>query len=164
VSYTIDNEPEPALTPSDHRRSDSVGIRILCSAVSVALFAVWFWLSEAFSSLSLDYPLRRAGESAEYPALGTRAFYTNCLIQLSEGVLFTVWLWAIPMILALGLAFRGFRITIWRWRVVLAVSVITLPTLLYGAYDIYRYMSSDGPPAVRDKPTRSPIDKISADP
>ena len=148
----MDNEPEPVLHPNDHRMSDSVGVRVLCSAVSVALFGVWFWLSRAFSSLSLDYPLRRAGENADYPALGTTEFYIGCLSALAEDVLFSMWLWAIPMALALGLAFRGFRITIWRWRLVLAVSVITLPSLLCGAYEIYRYMSSDGPPAVRGTP------------
>ena len=137
----IETEPAPLFYPSDHRRADGVGVRLLCSAVAITLFGVWIWFSTAIASLSLDYPLRRAGESAEFPALGTFAFYTNCLSELVGGVLITVWIWAIPMGLALTLAYRGFRITSWRWRIALACCVITLPTMLHGGYDIHHHMS-----------------------
>ena len=59
-------------------------------------------------SLALDYPIRRAGQSTEYPAWGTSAFYWNCIYQSILMLGATILLWGLPTFLAFWIPVRLF--------------------------------------------------------
>lgn len=114
--------------------------RIVCALLAIVLLAVWCWFSFGMSSLALDYPLRRAGESAMYPAFGTLAFYLGCLRELARIFAFTSYMWILPMGLALFLMFRGFALHSLRSRLLSSFTILTLPIICYASWDIHRHM------------------------
>lgn len=114
--------------------------RVVCALLAIALLALWCWFSFGMSSLALDYPLRRAGENAEYPAFGTFAFFLGCGRALARVFTATSYIWLLPMGLALFLMFRGFALHSLRSRLLSSFAILTLPIICYASWDIHRHM------------------------
>ncbi len=135
-----DTDAVPTTDNSEMPSRTRMIVRIVCALLAIALLALWCWFSFGMSSLALDYPLRRAGESAVYPAFGTVAFYVGCLRELARIFAFTSYMWVLPMGIALFLMFRGFALHSLRSRLLSSVAILTLPIICYTSWDIHRHM------------------------
>lgn len=143
-----DTDAVPISEACGRHSGTRIVIRIVCALLAIALLALWCWFSFGMSSLALDYPLRRAGESAEYPAFGTLAFYVGCLRGLARIFAIASYMWLLPMGLALFLMFRGFALHSLRSRLLSSLAILTLPIICYAAWDIHRHMQWAREPAV----------------
>ena len=101
------------------------------------LLADWICFTRAMVSLSLDYPIRRAGESAEFPPRDSAAFYWNCTLQIGQLLLVSFWVWIIPAILAFALLHLLFpRLRGWRYWLI-GFACVVLPPCGWAVYEIW---------------------------
>ena len=113
------------------------GIRWIGILALLGLFGAWIWLSHVMVSLALDYPIRRAGESAEYPARGTPAFYWNCIYRSAQMLGITVFYWGIPALLAFWLPVKVFpRLRGLRYWLV-GLAGVLLPVIGWICYELF---------------------------
>jgi hypothetical protein len=101
---------------------------------------VWCWFCFVMSSVALDYPLRRAGESAVYPASGTPAFFIGCAKALILVLVHTSFVWLIPFAIALFLLFWGLGVRRFRPRTLIGLSILILPITVSAGFQIYHHL------------------------
>jgi len=100
--------------------------------LAMGLLGCWIYLSRDFAFLALDYPLRRAGESEEYPALGTVAFYMGCVSALLSVSVTMLILFSVPLVLVFLMLIKSFRLKS-RFLLFLATSIVLLlPVATHG--------------------------------
>jgi hypothetical protein len=114
-----------------------LGCRLLGIVALVAILGAWIWYSRVAVSVALDYPIRRAGASAEYPPRASAAFYVNCIVQPALTLAFSSWVWGFPTVLALWLAATLYpnsrRVTYWS----AALSCVLLPVIGSIFYELF---------------------------
>ena len=116
----------------------NTGIKFLRAAIAVALIGILIWVFRELSPLALDYPFRRAGDSAEFPPLGTLPFYVGCAKALF-GMGF-VWMIVFVTAIALAFTFKGFKVASWRSRFLASLGIIILSMTISAVYDIQQQM------------------------
>ena len=101
------------------------------------LLAGWIYFTWAIVSLSLDYSIRRAGESAEFPPRDSAAFYWNCALQTGNGVFVASLYYSIPAYLAFSLSHLLFpRLRGWRYWLI-GFACVVLPPCGWAVYEIW---------------------------
>jgi hypothetical protein len=113
-----------------------VAVQVLCAAIAVSLTSLCLLIFRVFTPLALDYPFRRAGESAEFPPLGTFPFYVGCAEALfGRGLI-------IALVIAIVLAFtlRSFTVSSWRFRFLASLSILVDLMAISATYDIHQQM------------------------
>ncbi len=116
-------------------------IKAFLIILSILVLAGWGWLSEIGAELALDYPLRRAGESELFPALGTPAFYTNCAKALLDDLTGMLIIFGLPLALSLFYLLRNCGIKS-RLCILLVLAGVTIgPLACFGALEIHQHMS-----------------------
>gem|GEM_PF-3272136 len=102
--------------------------------------------------LALDYPFRRAGDSAEYPPLGTLPFYVGC----AKALFGMAFVWIIVFAIALAFTCRVFTEVSWRSRFFASLATLILLMTMSATYDIQRQMQlyRAHPPALHSKHPR----------
>ena len=107
---------------------------------AIGLVMLWCWFSLVMSSIALDYPLRRAGESAFYPASGTPAFFIGCAKALFLVLVHTSFVWVIPFAIALSLIFWGLGVKRFRPRALIGLSILILPIIVSSGFRIHHHL------------------------
>jgi hypothetical protein len=114
-----------------------IATRIIGWLLLLVLFGGWLYFSWVMVSLALDYPIRRAGESAEFPVRGTPRFYTNCTYQVLRLLSLTWFYWIIPAVLAFWLPIPLFpRLRGWRYWII-GISCVLLPPIVWSIYNLW---------------------------
>lgn len=111
-------------------------VQVLCAAIAVSLTSVCLLIFRVFTPLALDYPFRRAGESAEFPPLGTLPFYVGCATSVfGRGFI-------IALVIAVVLAFtlRAFTASSWSSRFLASLAMLILCMTISATYDIHQQM------------------------
>lgn len=100
--------------------------------LALGLLGCWIYLSRDFAFLALDYPLRRAGESDEYPALGTGAFYIGCASALLSTSVTMLIVFSVPLALVILMLVKSFGLKS-RFLLYLATTMVLLvPVAAHG--------------------------------
>jgi hypothetical protein len=107
--------------------------KILCVISRYILIGTWITMVKTLSNLALDYPLRRAGDSIEYPPAGTLPFYIGC----GEALLGMAFIPVFVLALALSLISAGLGVGRWRPRFLFSVALLILPVIAIGTHDVY---------------------------
>ncbi len=111
-------------------------VKVLCAAIAVSLTSLCLLIFRVFTPLALDYPFRRAGESAEFPPLGTLPFYVGCAKAfLAHGFII-----AFVIAFALAFTFRAFTVSSWRSRFLASLAMLILLMTISASYDIHQQM------------------------
>lgn len=109
--------------------------------VSLLVLVAWIWLSEGWVELSLDYPLRRAGESDLFPALGTPAFYRNCTWVLLTNLVRMVILVGVPLTIASFCLLRNCAIKSRLYIALFLAGISIGPSACFGVLQIQQHMN-----------------------
>jgi hypothetical protein len=122
-------------------KKDSAGmlmaaVKVLGAAIAVSLSSFCLWIFRVLTPIALDYPFRRAGESAEFPPLGTLPFYVGC----AKALLGMLVVWILAFIVAIALAFllKVLTVASWRSRFFASLAMLILLMTLSATYDIHR--------------------------
>jgi hypothetical protein len=110
--------------------------KVAATLLALVLIGAWVWYSDFGAEASLDYPLRRAGESAEYPARGTFVFYWKCLSEIATVFAFLLTFGAVPLLIALSALFYGCSIRSWATRSAIILIVLLMPLAVSAGYRI----------------------------
>lgn len=110
--------------------------QVLCAAIAVSLTSGCLLIFRVFTPLALDYPFRRAGESAQFPPLGTFPFYVGCAKALLGMIL--VWLIALVIAIVLAFTFKAFTASSWRSRFLASLAMLILCMTISASYDIHQ--------------------------
>ncbi len=111
-------------------------VKVLCAAVAVSLTSLSLGIFRVFTPLALDYPFRRAGESLEFPPLGTLPFYVGC----AEAFFGVGCIIAFVIAFALAFTFKVFTAASWGSRFFASLAMLILLMTLSASYDIHRQM------------------------
>ncbi len=133
-----ETKPNSTIVPNGRYRWVMFATKALIAVIMIAVFVGWCWLSWGVSSIALDYPLRRAGESADYPPLGTLAFYVGCAKALLAAH-YLILIPGIPIGLAFATIFGNFGIKSWHARCLIISAVLLMPGAIFAPFKIYRY-------------------------
>jgi membrane protease YdiL (CAAX protease family) len=113
--------------------------RVSAVVFAVVLLVGWILLCYPIVDVILDYPLRRAGESDDYPPLYSLAFYWKCfsrLLMIPVILLYRpYWLGGLAVSI-ISLCF-GLKIRSNYWRAGVAIVVIFGPIFAHALYRIF---------------------------
>ena len=111
-------------------------VKVLCAAIAVSLSSFCLSIFRVLTPLALDYPFRRAGESAEFPPLGTLPFYVGC----AKAMFGVGCILALVIAIVLAFTFKFLTVASWWSRFLASLAMLILLMTLSGTYDIHLQM------------------------
>lgn len=118
---------------------------VLVVVAALFIVASFLWLCYVMIELSLDYPMRRAGQGPEYPPLGEYAFYWGCTLAVCGGLVAIAYPYGIIATTALLAVVQLFRPHIPAYRTSSRFGFVLrlLVTLIYGRSSMTSDMTFD---------------------
>jgi hypothetical protein len=126
--------------PPNDAQGHFINIRWSAIVFATGLLTVWLWFCHELSFIALDYPLRLAGQRADYPASGSIPFFIGCGKALLLSLFKTSLVWGIPFALMLALVFVGFGVRSCRLRCALGIVLLFVPVGMPACFNVYQHL------------------------